>query len=51
MPRNDAEEEFDGVDVERAVDELGSDTLLDTLDDETIESYVTKHEIAVATGA
>ncbi|PSQ57957.1 thioredoxin reductase [Halobacteriales archaeon SW_8_68_21] len=42
--------EFDELDAESAVDEFGSDALLDTLDDEVITAYVTDHELAEAGG-
>jgi len=45
-----AERKSDGVDAERAVDELGSDALLNALDDEAIETYVTDHGLVEAEG-
>ena len=43
--------ESGGVNVERAVDELGSDVLLDAVDDEAIAAYATEHGLAEARGS
>ena len=48
MSRDDAKGEFDGGDAENAVDELGSDTPLDTIDDGAIAAYVTNHGLVEA---
>ncbi|VTT86246.1 hypothetical protein DM2_2284 [Halorubrum sp. DM2] len=47
---DDVENEFDGVNVKSAVDELGSDLLLDALDDDAIETYVTDYRLVEAGG-
>jgi len=47
---DNADRDSDRIDAERAVNELGSDAVLDALDDEAIETYVTDHGLIESGG-